>query len=115
MEAITCLIQEYAVHPDPRMQDGKTPLGEACNHGHEEAATLLISLGSNVSAHKTNGWTPLMYATSSCSLAIVKALLSAHPPAMVNEVNREGASACYLVSRLAFRHHAVIVSTYLGM
>ena len=65
---------------------------------------MLVEAGGNANAHKTNGWTPLMYASSGGYLELVQLLLraiQAQGSGAVDERNREGASALHLVRHIS--------------
>lgn len=55
---------------------GWTPLHEACNHGHFNAASILIKAGSDVNAKGFDQVTPLHDAALAGQLKLVKLLLS---------------------------------------
>ncbi len=49
---------------------------QACAHGHVKCAETLLDAGALISAHKTNGFTPLHYAAAGPHLSIVRLLIS---------------------------------------
>lgn len=69
------------------MQDGRTPLHVACEHGHVEAAAALVGLaGADLAAKDASGLTPLHVAVDKNHLLLAKTLMDwgAEPHATTN-------------------------------
>jgi ankyrin repeat protein len=63
------------------MQDGRTPLHLACEHGHMEAAAALIGLGgADLSVKDNSGLSPLHVAVDKNHLVLAKTLMDAGAP-----------------------------------
>jgi ankyrin repeat protein len=70
------LLATGRVFPDPRTENGVTPLHLAAKHGDLPLARLLVKSGADVNAVSNRQFTPLAFAVTGQHLEIVKYLLT---------------------------------------
>lgn len=77
-DAIAQLLLDYKVDPDPKDQDGRTPLSYAAENGHFAVVRVLLTM-PNVDPNSRHAFrgrrTPLSYAAENGHLAVVTRLL----------------------------------------
>jgi ankyrin repeat protein len=73
---VTLLLENNNVDPDPKDEEGRTPLSFAAKAGHEAVVKLLLAIGVDADSKDNYGWTPLSFAADVGHEAVVKLLLA---------------------------------------
>jgi ankyrin repeat protein len=73
---VTLLLENNNVDPDPKDEEGRTPLSFAAKAGHEAVVKLLLAIGVDADSKDNHGRTPLSFAVENEHEAVVKLLLA---------------------------------------
>jgi ankyrin repeat protein len=89
------------------VQDGRTPLHLAAEHGHLQVATALVCFaGADLTAKDSSGQTALHVAVDRNNLALAKALMDWG--AATDATANVSAGACFLPSSACVPHSVVL-------
>jgi ankyrin repeat protein len=115
------LLATERVFPDPRTENGVTPLHLAAKHGDLPLAKLLVKSGADINAVSNRQFTPLSFAVTGQHLDVVKYLLTL-PDIDLNVVNMDHQTPlsiaivanAYRIVRLLLADSRVNVNDFLG-